>query len=106
MLLFVKIDNPAEYSEVFGFASSHGLYDRSLFGVHPADDFKFMPWNKPEFVFEPSTPTVSPDVFDQVNAWGDKTDRRLRELVLRVAYVSCAINGDDHLTEESITAAL
>jgi hypothetical protein len=106
MLLCVKIQNPSEFPEVFGFASAHGLYDRSLFGVHHADDYKFTPWKKPEFTFEPTTPSVSPDVFERVNDWGDKTDRRLRELVLRVAYVSCAINGDDHLTDEAITAAL
>jgi hypothetical protein len=106
MLLCVKVDNPSEFPEVFGFASAHGLYDRSLFGVHPADDFKFKPWTKPQFSFSPSTPSVSHDVFDRVNAWGDRTDRRLRELALRVAYVSCAINGDDHVTDESITAAL
>jgi hypothetical protein len=106
MLLCVKIQTPSECPEVFGFASAHGLYDRSLFGVHHADDYKFIPWNKPKFVFTPTTPSVSPDVFERVNAWGDKTDRRLRELVLRVAYVSCAINGDDHVTDESITAAL
>jgi hypothetical protein len=106
MLLCVKIQTPSEFPEVFGFASAHGLYDRSLFGVHHADDYKFTPWKKPQFIFEPTTPSVSPDVFERVNAWGDKTDRRLRELVLRVAYVSCAINGDDHLTDESITAAL
>jgi hypothetical protein len=106
LLLCVKIQTPAEFPEVFGFASAHGLYDRSLFGVHHADDYKFTPWKKPEFVFEPTAPSVSPDVFERVNAWGDKTDRRLRELVLRVAYVSCVINGDDYLTDESITAAI
>jgi hypothetical protein len=106
MVLNIKIDNPAEFSEVFGFASAHGLYDRSLYGVHPADDYKFLPWVKPEFIFNPTTPSVSPDVFDRVHGWGEKADRRLRELALRIAYVSCAINGDDHITDESLTAAL
>ena len=105
ILLCIKVTHPAEFSEVFGFSTAHGLYDRSLFGAHPADDYKYLPWNKPKFVFKPTTPSVSPDVFDRVNRWGEKKDRRLRELALRVAYVSCAINGDDHVTDESITAA-
>lgn len=106
MLLCVKIDNPAEFPVVFGFSSAHGLYDRNLYGVHPADDFKFKPWQRPDFRLSTTTPSVSPDVFDRVNGWGDKKDRRLGELALRVAYVTCAINGDDHVTDDSLTAAL
>lgn len=101
----LKIANPAEFPSVFGFATAHGLYDRCIFGVQPDGDFRYKPWTRPDFDFKPSTPSVSADVFEEVNAWGDKKDKRLRELILRVAYVTAAINGDDYVSSKALFAA-
>lgn len=102
----LKIANPAEFPSVFGFATAHGLYDRCIFGVEPDGDFRWRPWTPPSFNFKPSTPSVSPDVYEEVNAWGDKKDRRLRELITRVAYITAAINGDEYVSSKALTAAI
>jgi hypothetical protein len=104
----VKIAHPAEFPEVFGFATAQGFYDRCLFGVEPREGWKFRDWSKPAFVFAPTKPSVSPDVFEDVNEWRDqdKAGRgRLGELVLRVAYVSAALNCDGYVSGESLAAA-
>jgi hypothetical protein len=108
MLGCVKIASPAEFPEVFGFATAQGFYDRTIFGVDPEDSFRWSRWSIPPFAFEPSEPFM-PEEFDEaMENWksqNKKFRKRLGELILRVALVSAAINQDKVVSHECFRAA-
>ena len=104
----LKTKNPAEFPEVFDYSSAHGFYDRCLFGIEPSNAWRWRPVAAKKLDFNPTSPSMSSDVYEAVHEWQEKAEgrRRLGELALRVAYVSSAVNRDDHVSQKSLFAAL
>ena len=112
MLLNLKVRDASEFPEIFTHATSHGLWDRFLFGVLGDEKWRYTPWDfdaeRDVCKLEPSTPQVSADIFEAAHAWsaaGEDRDR-LAELALRVAYITSAVNGDTLVGREAMNAAL
>ncbi len=112
MLLNFKVRDASEFPEIFTHATSHGLWDRFLFGVLGNEKWRYTPWDfsveRDVFKLEPSTPQVPAETFEAAHTWsaaGEDRDR-LAELALRVAYVTSAINGDPLVGAEAMNAAL
>jgi hypothetical protein len=104
-------ENPEEFAEVFGKATTTGLYDRFIYGVAPPtwdwDDTwedKVMPETR-----RAKSVGVPQAIFDMKKAWlRSKEGRhtRLGELALRIALVTASANGDMMITEECMECAL
>jgi len=104
-------ENPEEFSEVFGKATTTGLYDRFIYGVAPIkwewdDEWedKCIPEQR-----KPSNVTVPSEVFEAKKLWVRQNPEhrmRLGELALRVAVVTASANGDHHVSEECFKCAL
>lgn len=112
LLLNFKIRDASEFPEIFTHATSHGLWDRFLFGILGNEKWHYTPWafNAERDVFEiqPTKPEVPGKVFDAAHSWsavGEDRDR-LAELALRVAYVTSALDGDSMVGDKAITSAL
>jgi hypothetical protein len=103
----VKVKTPAEFSEVFGSGTAHGFYDRCLFGI-ASEPWEFTPWEVIEAEFNPSKPFVPESAYKIVNEWarGKKSRTRLKEIALRVAFVTAAVNRDQSVTAEALDAAI
>lgn len=114
----LTINEPADFTEMWGKNTVSGLYDRFLFGVAP----KGWKWDdaweehekvKPE-LHEPCTVRVDKEIFDMKEAWVSEnriTRARLGELALRVAVITTAANGGPKgvvqpVTEECMRCAL
>lgn len=104
----LKAKDPSEFADVFNFATAQGLYDRFIFGIRAGEKWQFNPWSHERLSFTPSRPTVSPDVYETAHKWRSEGNERerLMELALRVAYISCAANGDKYLNDDALRAAL
>ncbi len=114
-------DGPDQFAEIYGAATTHGTFDRTLFGIMP-DDWEF------DDMWEPPIESPGTDItdnlpiqrrarasgipawaFDKVKEWrrGDFANRkRLGELALRVALVTSSLNHDPEVTEDCLRAAL
>jgi hypothetical protein len=104
----LKVVNPAEFRDVFDYSSAHGFYDRCVFGIEPTNTWGWSHVPISQIVFNPSVPTISPDVYERVHAWKKESQGRgrLGEIVLRVAYITSAINRDSSVTEKALYAAI
>ena len=103
----VKCKNTSEFSEVFSFDTAHGLYDRCLFGVPGIESWEFTALHLEPASFEPTSPALRADAYEKVNSWGRGIEgrRRLKEMVLRVAYITAAMNQDLEVSDECLDAA-
>jgi hypothetical protein len=103
----VKCKNTSEFSEVFSFDTAHGLYDRCLFGVPGSDSWEYTALHLEPASFDPTSPALRSDAYERVNGWGRGIDgrRRLKEMVLRVAYITAAMNQDSEVSDECLDAA-
>lgn len=108
--------NEEEFAEVFGKATTTGLYDRFIYGVAP-DSWQWRDeWEQEmedgliEIVKRrPKAVSFAKEVFEMKRAWvKEKPDDRMRlgELALRVAMVTASANGDSKVSEECMAAAL
>jgi hypothetical protein len=112
LLLNFKVRDASEFPEIFTHATSHGLWDRFIFGVRGGEKWRYTPldFNAERDVskIEASKPNVPGQIFDAAHEWsaaGDDRDR-LAENALRVAYVTSAINGDALVSRAALDAAL
>ena len=68
MLLNLKVRDASEFPEIFTHATSHGLWDRFLFGVLGDEQWRYTPWDfsaeRDVFKLEPSTPQVPAEIFE------------------------------------------
>jgi Bifunctional DNA primase/polymerase, N-terminal len=104
----LAINDPADFSRVFGANTVKGMYDRFLFG-YSTTPVKFNRKNLPS---NAETVDVKPVhladwVYDAKDEWiGDDPLRgRMSEHALRVAMVTAAVNGDMEITKPCLEAA-
>lgn len=107
----LKIDDPSEFPDVFGFATAHGFYDRCLLGLRADEPWKFTPMEMTPVPFNPSRPSIPGHIYERMHAWCDeiadpRKRGRLGEHALRVALITSAANSDSQVTDESLDAAL
>lgn len=108
MIGCLKVKNPAEFCSVFDYASAHGFYDRTVFAIE-TKQFDWTPWEYARKIeFQPSKPIVPAEVYWRVNQWKKEQPGRgrLGEIVLRIAYITSAINRDEKITEKALYAAM
>jgi len=112
LLLNLKVADESEFPSVFTHYTSHGLYDRFLFGVRGSERWHYTPWDfdpsRDLVKLEPTRPLVPGWVFDRAHLWaGAGEDRdRLAENALRVAYITAACDGLVEVSMEHLEAAL
>jgi hypothetical protein len=104
-------ENAEEFAEVFGKATTTGLYDRFIYGVAPPSWDWDDQWEETADTVERKTKSVSfPDKIYQMKKHWQQQDpeprRRLGELALRVAMITAAANGEASVSEECMAAAL
>ncbi len=112
ILMNIKVRGPEEFPEVFTHSTAHGFWDRCIFGVLGTEKWDFKEWE-----FDPAQdvclpditqPVVSAAVYEAAREWqaGIVERKRLREIVLRIAYITASLNGDMALTKEALEAAM
>lgn len=104
-------DNGEQFAEVFGKATTTGVYDRFIYGVAPPSWDWDDTWEKTSEQLErrPGMVNISNEIYAMKKAWQaeePESRRRLGELALRVALVSASANGDVTVTVECMAAAL
>lgn len=105
-------DNPSEFADVFGKATTNGTYDRFIFTETPEWEFddKWQPVEDDAMNFRRSKTCRVPDaIFDMKRDWVAKskeTRNRLGEIALRIALVSASMNHDNEVSEECFRKAL
>ena len=104
----LAIKKPAEFSSLFSFETAGGLYDRFIFGVPDPEPYEYTDLLMEQEDFNPTMPKVPGTVFEKVNAWGRGNDGRgrLKEIALRVAYLTAAANRDESISDECLNAAI
>jgi hypothetical protein len=111
LLANFTVTDAAQFPEIFTHATSHGLWDRFLFGFRGDEEWHYRPWqidpDKLEKI-EPSQPTVAGKIFDRVHEWARATEGRgrLAEIALRVAYITSAVSQEDEVNDAAMDAAL
>jgi hypothetical protein len=104
-------ENAEEFAEVFGKATTTGLYDRFIYGVAPPSWDWDDQWEETAETVERKTKSVnfSDKIYQMKKQWqqqGPEARRRLGELALRVAMITASANGDASVSEECMAAAL
>ena len=105
-------DQPGEFADVFGKATTNGTYDRFIFTETPAWEFddKWKPVHDDLINFRRPKGCRVPDVvFDMKRDWVAKNREsrtRLGEIALRIALVSASMNHDSEVSEECMEKAL
>ena len=104
-------ENPEEFGEVFGKATTTGTYDRFLYGIAPPrwdwDD----EWEKDVAPTKrlPKAVSIPSEIYAEKKAWqaeNPEVRRRLGELALRIALVTASANGDRSVGFDCLRAAL
>ena len=105
-------DQPGEFADVFGKATTNGTYDRFIFTETPEWEFddKWKPVHDDLLNFRRPKGCRVPDVvFDMKRDWVAKNREsrtRLGEIALRIALVSASMNHDSEVREECMEKAL
>jgi hypothetical protein len=103
--------NAEEFADVFGKATTSGMYDRFIYGVAPTKFVWDDTWEKnviPE-KREPKSVRMTDEAYAMKHAWVAENPEhrgRLGELALRVALVSASANHDHKVGEDCMGAAL
>jgi hypothetical protein len=104
-------ENAEEFAEVFGKATTTGLYDRFIYGVAPPSWDWDDQWEETAETVERKTKSVSfsDKIYQMKKQWQQQDPearRRLGELALRVAMITASANGELSVSEECMAAAL
>ena len=92
------------FEDLFGRATTAGLYDRFIFGACPdLFEFKYSPFEDDRQEYEPQSVYVLPEVWEAKNDW--KIESRVIELALRTAIVCAAFDGRSVLKAEDLGPA-
>jgi hypothetical protein len=106
MLGGLAINDPSDFSRVFGAHSVKGLYDRFIFG-YSTSHVRYRPTRTVPEHFD-LKPVHFPDwVWEVKDQWtgDDLTRGRLSQHALRIALITAACNGDTEITSSCLEAA-
>jgi hypothetical protein len=97
------------FGDLFGKATTGGLYDRFIFGQCPTDfNYLYRPFQGQPLAVEPVTVAVHPEVWAERDCW-IKTipgvTGRIAEIALRVASICAAFDGKDFLMVSDLAPA-
>jgi hypothetical protein len=102
----IPVSSEQEFTEIFGNATSAGLYDRFVYGLMPSWKYT-IPTVLPETRI-PTVVTVPGYAYEMAHAWRDMGEgrERLCEIALRVMVITAGINEEQTVTHECAQAAL
>ena len=119
MLGCLTVKDPNAFPEIFRYLMSHGFYDRCILAVAGAQEaHNYIYRSQPLIVLtEKQTftkPTIPPSIWEVTTTWVNAPEddklksgrKRLREIAIRVAYITSAINHDREITPKAMQAAL
>jgi energy-coupling factor transporter ATP-binding protein EcfA2 len=108
MVICVTAQDPSDFAEVFGTLTTHGLYNRFLFG-YSSQRLPHPPTAQMMALPEPKAVRVPDWVWEAKEAWAavDLQPRlALTEHLLRVALITAGMAGDREITKEGFEAAM
>ncbi len=103
----LKVKDASDFRRAFGNKTSDGLADRFIYGW--AEHRDFVPHDIPCDNRYPEKPVVPKQVWQTANEWANEqteTRKRLKEIALRVAFVTASMNHDPEITKEGMAAAI
>ena len=103
----LKVKDASDFRRAFGNKTSDGLADRFIYGW--AEHRDFVPHDIPYDNRYPEKPVVPHQVWQTANEWAKEqkeTSKRLKEIALRVAFVTASMNHDPEISKEGMAAAI
>lgn len=97
------------FGDLFGKATTTGLYDRFLFGQCPTGySYSYRPFEEQPLAIEPTAVAVSAEVWEERDSWvkqGSGITGRIAEIALRVAGICAAFDRKKLLTLSELPPA-
>ena len=115
-----SVDNPTRFTELFSSETSHGLYDRLLFGYSDVN-FNYREWDPPSATptavdFDdyaanvpriPRATSISDEARRIYDAWQPKGGgSRIKQNCMKVALITTMMNDEDVVTEQCMRCAI
>lgn len=102
----IPVDSEQQFTEIFGNATSAGLYDRFVYGLSP--EWKYTIPNITAEARIPVVVQIPSCAYEMAHAWRDMGEgrERLCEIALRIMVITAGINHEPVVTQECAQAAL